>query len=242
MRPQDESVLAELGASGAVRLAELGPPPYSSDAVSRRLLDWVAEGRPRSLFYLFCRMNSGTARRIACETIDARALPFDPDEVVADVFSRLFTLLSEKAALEEPDLSAWLATLTQAVLAQAVEDLLAYVPGAGLEVPGHRVICQSAEAASESVRSHKRRVHLSPEEYQALIAQTTLKLSRLDRRLLLRQEPAALIAAVGGAADSLSRGAAHRRLHEELVRSLQWLDLEFELLEQSKNRYRRRAP
>jgi hypothetical protein len=159
-----------------------------------------------------------------------RALPFDADELVAETFARFSVIVHERSWRDADLLYGQLGAMAKQVVEGAIADLLAFVPGAGLQpyfAPGVAELAASRDRALAATRSFS--MSLSSAEYLVLLAQALLRLGVLDRRLLLQAGPP-----VSEASEQLSRGAARRRLQEELERSLLWFDLEQGIVEESR--------
>ena len=233
LRDQDELLLRELVDSGVVDGWLLDRTPLHCGDVSVQLVRWLQEGRPESLYYLFCRLNSARLVRHTQIRIDDDALPLHADELVAESLARFFADVQQSSSDEAEAAYQTLPALADQVLEEAVQDILAYVPGVGLELAWHpavTVLTQESPVpfgvAPGTVSGHAK---LTADQFSALLAQALLRLSLHDRRHLLTP-PNRWRKRRRGAAESLTRAAAHRRLREELCRSLQWLNLEQDLL------------
>lgn len=236
VRPVDELLIDELVAAGSLDRDQLGPRPFRTDHVSSLLLEKLRSGRSETLYYVFCRMNSGPLVEWVGSGIRREGLPFDAHEVSAEVFARFLPRIQQGPPRTVQETYQELKQQSIEVLEGAIEDLLAYVPGAGLEP---YFSARSARALQGEqigrIRIHNQQVELSRTEYDILTARALLRLSLHDRRLLMGGvEPVE-------ASESLSIAAARRRLQEELIRALQWLDLEADLLEESRMKMGRRT-
>jgi hypothetical protein len=236
LRTQDESLLRHLMEAQVLPPDLLTPAPVTLGRIATRLWMTIREDGAEMPVYAFCKLHGWLLQAEAQQRIQQQALPLCPDAIVGEVFARLFQHRADPSG----SISCILEHLRQLVpltMASAVENLQRYVPGVGLEAfcclrnsPFLR-----PELLFQPLTSQQTFLRLKREEYETLTAQAFLRLSQHDRRVLLDHSRESrdrvgesLSFNASHTTQCLTRSAAIRRLQEELLRSVQWLQMDHE--------------
>lgn len=169
----------------------------SIETLSQKLYQRLFQTPDRKVFMVFCRLNGHRFQDYVAHLIDEDALPFEVEEIVAEVYARLFHFVrvgyslylgerSESFVRELPEhrtLYEMLAFAAEDLLEENVEALAGTeLPLPGLPLPEFSPFPATLQRAEEFVRAQQCRVSADTMAHWTVFS--LLQMSREDRRLL----------------------------------------------------------